>query len=96
MKDIPADALETILSGGNTSYGVKYGTVANDYVYDLAVEGITNMVERWYRDSTSEKIRSWAEEFLSIVTCPTCDGYRLKKSPCILNWEKNISVSSVK
>ena len=79
VKDIPADALETILSGGNTSYGVKYGTVANDYVYDLAVEGITNMVERWYRDSTSEKIRSWAEEFLSIVTCPTCDGYRLKK-----------------
>ena len=53
--------------------------MANDYVYDLAVEGITNMVERWYRDSTSEKIRSWAEEFLSIVTCPTCDGYRLKK-----------------
>lgn len=79
VKDMPEAALETILYGGNKSYGVKYGTVANDYVYDLAVEGITKMVERWYRDSKSEKIRSWAEEFLSIVTCPTCDGYRLKK-----------------
>lgn len=79
VKDMPEAALETILYGGNKSYGVKYGTVANDHVYDLAVEGITKMVERWYRDSTSEKIRSWAEEFLSIVTCPTCDGYRLKK-----------------
>jgi excinuclease ABC subunit A len=79
VKDLPAEALETILYGGNNSYGVKYGNVANDYVYDLAVEGITNMVERWYKDSTSEKIRSWAEEFLTIVTCPSCEGFRLKK-----------------
>ena len=79
VKDLPKEALETILYGGNKSYGVKYGNVANDYVYDLAVEGITNMVERWYKDSTSEKIRSWAEEFLTIVTCPSCDGFRLKK-----------------
>jgi len=79
VKDLPAEALDTILYGGNNSYGVKYGNVANDYVYDLAVEGISNMVERWYKDSTSEKIRSWAEEFLTIVTCPSCEGFRLKK-----------------
>ncbi len=79
VKDIPSEALHTILYGGDNSYGVKYGNVANDYVYDLANEGIANMVERWYRESSSEKIRSWAEEFLSIVTCPSCNGYRLRK-----------------
>jgi excinuclease ABC subunit A len=79
VRAIPEKALQVILFGGDHTYGVKYGNVANDYVYDLAREGIVNMVERWYRDSTSEKIRSWAEEFLSIVKCPTCQGYRLKK-----------------
>ena len=79
LDKIPEKALEIILFGGDNSYGVKYGNVANDYLYDLANEGIVNMVERWYRDSGSEKIRSWAEEFLSIVTCPTCEGFRLKK-----------------
>ncbi|MGB4838276.1 MAG: excinuclease ABC subunit UvrA [Saprospiraceae bacterium] len=79
VKDIPEVALNMILYGGDNSYGVKYGNVANDYVYDLANEGIINMVERWYRDSSSEKIRSWSEEFLSIVSCPTCEGYRLKQ-----------------
>lgn len=76
---IPEKALEMILNGGDNSYGVTYGNVANDYLYDLANEGIVNMVERWYRDSSSEKIRSWAEDFLSIVPCPSCEGFRLKK-----------------
>ncbi|MCZ2337087.1 MAG: excinuclease ABC subunit UvrA [Chitinophagales bacterium] len=78
IKDIPKVALDMILYGkqdGSKSYTAVY----NDYMYDLAQEGIVNMIERWYKESTSEKIRSWAEEFLSIVTCPECNGYRLKK-----------------
>ncbi|MFZ1750350.1 MAG: excinuclease ABC subunit UvrA, partial [Saprospiraceae bacterium] len=78
VKDIPAEALDIILYGGDTSYGIKHGIVANDYLYDLGGEGIANMTERWYRTSSSEKIRSWAGDYLSIVTCPTCAGYRLK------------------
>ncbi|MBK6479246.1 MAG: hypothetical protein IPF93_13425 [Saprospiraceae bacterium] len=31
--------------------------------YALANEGLLNMLIRWHRDSTSEKIRQWAEEF---------------------------------
>lgn len=49
LDKIPEKALEIILFGGDNSYGVKYGNVANDYLYDLANEGIVNMVERWYR-----------------------------------------------
>ncbi|CAG0898805.1 unnamed protein product [Darwinula stevensoni] len=36
---IPEKALEIILHGGDNSYGVAYGNVANDYLYDLANEG---------------------------------------------------------
>jgi len=79
VREIPQIALDAILYGGDKKYQIKQGIVANDYVYDLAAEGITNLVERWYRDSSSERIRAWAGEFLSIVDCPDCYGYRLKK-----------------
>lgn len=79
ISEIPADALKIILHGGEKSFGNIYTKIGNEYLYDLGQEGIANMVERWYRDSGSEKIRSWAEDFLSIVTCPDCEGFRLKK-----------------
>ena len=79
IKDIPKEALDTILYGGNEKFNVKEN-VFHDFVYNLAKEGIVHMLERWYAESTSEKTRQWAEEFMSIATCSTCDGYRLKKS----------------
>ena len=51
----------------------------NDYVYNLAEEGLLNMLKRWYGESTSEKTRSWAEEFMVVDTCPDCSGHRLRK-----------------
>jgi excinuclease ABC subunit A len=78
VSKIPKAGLDMMLHGGSTTYGVKYGVVQNDYLFDVASEGIMTMLERWYRDTTSEKIRNWAEDFLSIVSCPTCQGYRLK------------------
>ena len=79
IKEIPQKALDTILHGGDDSYNMSLRYAKHDFTYDLAYEGIVNMLERWYRESTSEKIRQWAEEFMTIVTCPDCDGYRLRK-----------------
>ncbi|MBK9257028.1 MAG: excinuclease ABC subunit UvrA [Saprospiraceae bacterium] len=79
VEKIPDAALNTILYGGDESFGIKLNYVQHDLTYDLASEGILKMLERWYRESTSEKIRSWAEDFLTIVTCPDCEGFRLKK-----------------
>jgi excinuclease ABC subunit A len=36
------------------------------------------MLKRWYEESTSERIRAWAEDFMAIQPCGTCHGYRLK------------------
>jgi excinuclease ABC subunit A len=77
--EIPKKAMDIILFGGDSSYNIKLSNVANDYLYDLGSEGLANMLERWYKDSSSEKVRSWAEDFLSIVNCSACGGYRLKK-----------------
>lgn len=80
IKDIPEKALKVILYGGDKSFRSKADYTAHEMVYNLASEGLINMLKRWYEDTTSERIRSWAETFMSVKTCPECDGYRLKKS----------------
>lgn len=79
IKNIPPEALEIMLFGGDDSFDFKLGYSPHDFVYDLANEGLVNMLKRWYKTTTSEKTRRWAEDFMTIVTCPTCEGYRLKK-----------------
>lgn len=79
VKEIPEKALQTILYGGDESFQVDMKYSIHDFNYNLAYEGIVHMLERWYRETTSEKIRNYAEDYLSIVTCPSCEGYRLKK-----------------
>jgi len=79
VKDIPKEALDIILHGGDEAYDIRLNYSPHDMVYNLAHEGLVNMLQRWQKSSTSEKIRSWAEEFMTVVVCPDCDGYRLKK-----------------
>ena len=79
INKIPKKALDVILHGGDETFHVKLGKNKHDFVYDLAYEGIVNMLHRWYKESTSEKIRSWAEEYMSVNLCPDCQGMRLRK-----------------
>ncbi len=78
IKDIPAEAMEMILRGGAQKLAVKYDG-AEDAIYNMAQEGLVKMLERWYEETTSEKIRIWAEEFMTITDCPECHGFRLRK-----------------
>ena len=78
IKEIPKKALEIILHGGDDSFIVKSHS-SHDLTYNLAEQGLLNMLSRWYKDSTSEKIRGWAEDFMTINTCSSCEGYRLRK-----------------
>lgn len=79
VKKIPKKALECILYGGNDEFYMNMKYSKHDFTYNLASEGLSNMLLRWYNESTSEKIRRWAEDFLEVIPCPDCAGYRLKK-----------------
>lgn len=92
VKDIPKIALDTILYGGDNTFEVQMGYGGSEQSYNLAYEGLVKMLERWYENSSSEKIRRWAEDFMTIDTCPECNGARLKReSLCFRVNEKNIS-----
>lgn len=77
--EIPKDALQAILYGNGEKGKTKTESGYQEFWFDLESEGLVNMMERWYEDTTSEKIRQWAEEFLTLDACPDCGGKRLKK-----------------
>lgn len=79
IKEIPEEALKAILHGGDEKFDINITWGGNDFNYNLANEGIVNMLKRWYENSTSEKVRQWAEDFMSVTECPDCHGQRLKK-----------------
>lgn len=91
VKKIPKEALDAILYGGQkVNVKMKYG--AGDHAYNLASEGLFNMLMRWQKDSSSDTIRRWAEEFMVIDECSTCKGQRLRKESLHFKLgEKNIA-----
>ncbi|HLY60214.1 MAG TPA: excinuclease ABC subunit UvrA [Terriglobia bacterium] len=40
--------------------------------------GIVPLLDQWYSESTSESYREWFTRYMSAVTCPQCEGKRLK------------------
>lgn len=42
-------------------------------------EGIVTQLMRWFTGTTSEAIQNWAESFMELTTCSSCNGARLKK-----------------
>ncbi|MBL7802380.1 MAG: excinuclease ABC subunit UvrA [Saprospiraceae bacterium] len=92
IKDIPQEALEIILYGGGEPLEVTATYGDEEWTYNLAAEGIVNMLKRWYSDTSSEKIRQWAEDFLAVMVCPECKGTRLKQESLWFKIaERNIS-----
>ncbi|MBR9919803.1 MAG: excinuclease ABC subunit UvrA [Bacteroidetes bacterium] len=79
VNEIPEEALKVILHGGDESFPVKARYSRSENSYNLAYEGLIHMLERWYETTSSEGVRRWAEEFMTIDKCPECEGYRLKK-----------------
>ncbi|WBM76254.1 excinuclease ABC subunit UvrA [Saprospira grandis] len=91
VKEIPEEALRTILYGGDGSFDARnFGR--EELSHNLADEGLVRMLKHYYKSSSSEKIRSWAEEFMRVIDCPQCEGSRLRKESLYFKLaEKNIA-----
>jgi excinuclease ABC subunit A len=47
--------------------------------YNSRYEGIIRNLERRYRETKSDAVRNWMEEFMKEIQCPICGGKRLRK-----------------
>lgn len=73
-------ALNVLLYGSeeaNVNLEVQFDETPQ--VYQTQFEGLVNMVIRWFNDTGSDYVKQWAERFMVVHTCPTCNGSRLRK-----------------
>ncbi len=80
IKKLPQNIIDIILYGTKgekikLSYERNYGKGT----YFSAFEGIVNNLERRYKETTSDWMRSELETLMSNNVCPDCEGARLKK-----------------
>ena len=91
IEDIPKEAMDMILYGGNEKFSVvsKVMGITKDYKIDF--EGISNFIKNQYDNSDSASIKRWAKEFMDENNCPDCEGTRLRKESLYFKLnEKNI------
>lgn len=71
ISDIDEDTMDVILNGNE---GLERTKKSDDVFF----EGVIPFVSR-HSDDSSAAIMRWAQSFMNKVTCPECEGYRLKK-----------------
>lgn len=82
IKKIPQTFYELILYGNGEDDIIEDNFEINDFNerwYTLYKGGVVGLLKRCFSLTSSESIRNWAEGFMDKVTCPNCNGYRLKK-----------------
>jgi excinuclease ABC subunit A len=80
LKDLSEKSLNILLYGnetGSVDDDIDFG--ADTSVYSSEFEGIVNQLKRWFNNSSTEAVQQWAESFMELAECDSCNGARLKK-----------------
>jgi len=92
IRDLPEEAIKTILQGSNETIEVKKEYLGITSTYSLTFEGVINYIEQYNNEDSSQGSKKWAAEFMNYHVCPDCNGDRLKKESLYFKiGEKNIA-----
>jgi excinuclease ABC subunit A len=79
VKDLPPEAIEYVLRAEkDEKVLVRYRHERGENTYKATFEGIITNLERRYRETDSEYIKTELEKYMVTRPCPTCHGKRLK------------------
>ncbi len=78
-KDVPHEAKQMILYGGNEKFSVESKTLGVTRDYKIDFEGVANFIENQYKTAESRSLKRWAKDYMDKIICPECEGSRLKK-----------------
>ena len=77
-RDLPGEARDAVLMGsGRMKIRFPYNAGKMRGHYEDYWEGVVSNVERRYRETSSEHVRSQLEQYMSSQTCAACEGARL-------------------
>ncbi|MBX4187082.1 MAG: excinuclease ABC subunit UvrA [Candidatus Doudnabacteria bacterium] len=76
VRDLPKKLLDVVLYGtGDKKIKIPH---ENGYEMNTSFEGVIPNLERRYKETDSDYMRSEIEQYMRIQKCPTCKGKRLK------------------
>ena len=80
VEKLPPHILDIILYGTKgEKLKVVYEKEYGSGTFTSAFEGVISSMERRYKETQSEGMKQYYEEFMSTNPCPECNGARLKK-----------------
>ena len=93
IKKLPREFLEKILYGtGDEKIDFEYTSSAGTRKFTQPFEGVLPTLDRRYRETKSQGMRSFYEMYMSNSPCNTCHGARLKKEVLSIKiGDKNIN-----
>ncbi|MDD2534415.1 MAG: excinuclease ABC subunit UvrA [Eubacteriales bacterium] len=84
--DVPYEKLPTdiqqILLFGNKGEVLTVDTTNSKYSHGLYRSdwiGVVNSLEKRYKETSSDDMKDYYQQFMSVTPCPACNGARLKK-----------------
>ena len=79
VRDLPPEAIEYLLRASkDEKVLVRYRHERGENTYKATFEGIITNLERRYKETDSEYIKTELEKYMVTRPCPTCGGKRLK------------------
>ncbi|MEP2937345.1 MAG: excinuclease ABC subunit UvrA [Gilvibacter sp.] len=78
-KDIPQEAKDIIMRGGNEKFEVASKTLGITRTYKIDFEGVATFINQTYHNNDSASLQRWAKEYMDHIKCPDCQGARLRK-----------------
>ena len=79
IRDLPAKAVEYVLyASKDEKVVVRYRHERGENSYTATFEGIVTNLERRYRETDSEYIKTELEKYMVTRPCPVCGGKRLR------------------
>lgn len=79
VEDISEEALNVILFGSDEVFKIKHYSDTSSTGYSMEFEGIANFIVKQNDEQSSPTIEKWIQGFMNKVTCPKCNGARLKQ-----------------
>ncbi len=79
LRDLPAEAVDYLLHAPKSeTVVVRYKHERGENSYRAQFEGVVTNLERRYRETDSEYIKTELEKYMVERPCPTCKGKRLR------------------
>jgi excinuclease ABC subunit A len=78
VKEIPEDGLNVILYGAEETFKLENTPLGFSTNYFLSFEGVINYIANHANVSGAKDDEKWTDQYIQKITCPSCNGTRLK------------------